>query len=136
MPTTHHEPGGPLRVALDWQIIDGRPECDGVHVTCPGTPITAGDLRRLDLPRLIREHRAKIAAAHSTPPSRGLMRRSDRERLDEVVRVYRAAFNDHRPPTKAVAEHFNVSRGTASAWVAQARASGLLPPTSPGAPQA
>jgi hypothetical protein len=137
LPSTSHTPTGPLQVRLDWRVTDGRPECDGVHVTSPsGAPITSGDLRALDLPKLIRHERAQIVAAHAQPPTRGLMRRSDAKRLAEVAEVYRAAFTSGQPPTKAVADHFRVKRGTASGWVAQARAAGILPPTSPGAPQA
>jgi hypothetical protein len=54
------------------------------------------------------------------------------EHFENVVRVYKAAWDQHQAPTKAVAEHFHVSRTAAGKWVARSRAMGLLDPTTPG----
>lgn len=64
-------------------------------------------------------------------PVRGL-RKSTLDRLQAVADMYRAAVQDHRPPVKAVAEHFGLSKGGASNLITRARAVGLLPPTSQG----
>lgn len=48
-------------------------------------------------------------------------------RLTLVADIYIAAGLAGMPPTKAVREHFDISQSTAGAWVAQARAEGLLP---------
>lgn len=137
LPPTHHTPTSPnLTVELDWLVVDGVPECDGVHITsATGQPITAGDLRDLNLPKLMRQIRAGIVAEKATPPSRGVIRRSAQERLEEVAKVYRQAFTAGQRPAKAVAERLNLPRGTASRLISDARKAGLLPPTSPGAPQ-
>lgn len=55
--------------------------------------------------------------------------RYDIDHWREVARVYSEVS---RHPTKAVAEHFHVSRSTAGDWVAKCRKEGLLPPTRRG----
>lgn len=59
----------------------------------------------------------------------------------EVARIYTAAWRSgdgegsQRRPTKAVQEHFNVSKSTAAKWVAKCRNElGLLGPTTKGRP--
>ncbi len=143
MPSTHHHPPGLPRVDLDWRIVDGQPECDGVHVINPdGPPITSGDLRRLELPRLIREIRAQVHANVAADAGRGPASRTQEEKLDRVARVYGEALKRGEPPVVAVAEHFSHVTGnpvkvkTASNWVAQARRAGKLPPTTRGAANA
>ncbi len=54
------------------------------------------------------------------------------EALEEVARVYRAAWHERVNPTAAVAEAFTLSRSAAAKRVARARAAGLLPPTTQG----
>lgn len=50
----------------------------------------------------------------------------------EIARVYRNAFLvEGKPPTKAVAEHFDVTRNVAAKYVQRARKEGHLPPTKP-----
>jgi hypothetical protein len=63
------------------------------------------------------------------------LRRSTRERLEEVARVYREAFAANQPPAKAVEERLGLTQGRASSLIARAREVGMLPPTSRGAPQ-
>jgi hypothetical protein len=50
----------------------------------------------------------------------------------EVADVYRQAWRDGRPPTKAVAKHFQISDSAAAKRVMRARQGGLLPPTEKG----
>ncbi len=52
--------------------------------------------------------------------------------LEQVAAVYRAAWREGRPPTQAVARHFQLSSSAAAKRVARARAAGLLPATSQG----
>jgi hypothetical protein len=143
LPSTHHQPPGLPQVDLDWRIVDGQPECDGVHVTNPhGPPITSGDLRRLELPKLIREARAHVHAELATQAGRGPASRSQEAKLDQVATIYREAVRRGEPPVVAVAQHFSattsspVKAKTASNWVAQARRAGKLPPTTRGAANA
>jgi Family of unknown function (DUF6214) len=56
--------------------------------------------------------------------------------LAEVAEVYRQAWKDGQPPTRAVAAHFTISQSAAAKRVARARQAGYLPPTSQGRPEA
>ena len=56
--------------------------------------------------------------------------------LAEVAEVYRHAWRDGRPPTRAVAEHFVISQSAAAKRVARARQAGYLPLTTQGKPGA
>ncbi|MFG3110567.1 hypothetical protein [Streptomyces tendae] len=48
--------------------------------------------------------------------------------LREVARIYREAAEEGRPPTREVAELFQVAHSTAAKWVGQARREGVLSP--------
>lgn len=48
--------------------------------------------------------------------------------LRDVAEVYRSAMTAGKPPTMAVASHFNVSHRTGTRWVAEARKEGFLGP--------
>jgi hypothetical protein len=50
----------------------------------------------------------------------------------DVAIVYSAALAANAPPLRAVEKRWQVSRPTASRWVAAARSAGLLPPTEQG----
>jgi hypothetical protein len=131
---------GPWQVTFDWKVIDGRIECVAVSVAARGEdmPVTPGVLRDLRLGERIRKGRAQITqdAAAGTPAYRVAgLRRSTRERLEEVARVYREAFAANQPPAKAVEERLGLTQGRASSLIARAREVGMLPPTSRGAPQ-
>lgn len=128
---------GPVQVTLDWKVFDGRIECVGIHITSE-QPIPAGAVRDVKIGERIRKRRAEITARATkrATPGHGGMRRSTRARLEEAARIYQEAFVAGGKPAKAVAEHFGLTAGGASNLVARARAVGLLPPTSPGAPQA
>jgi hypothetical protein len=140
--STRHTPRGPripVDVELNWRVVDGRPECDGIHITSPtGAPITATDLRKADVPSLIGDGRAQIVAR----TGRGHTRRSTSDHLKEVARVYSEAFSRGQDPVVAVRKHFEAKRGrqikagTVSSWVSRARNAQLLPPTTRGAPRA
>jgi hypothetical protein len=54
----------------------------------------------------------------------------------EVAEVYRQAWQDGRPPTRAVAEHFVITQSAAAKRVARARQAGYLPLTTRGKPRA
>lgn len=138
-------------LTMFWQVVEGRPECIGIELTSTtlpdqpppalgmpivGAPLTTNVVRDLRIGERIRAQRAKIAAQYAGPAVSGTaMRRATRERLEEAAAVYREAFARGDRPTVAVAEHFGISSGGASNLVVRARAIGLLPPTSPGAPQ-
>ncbi|MEU0809546.1 hypothetical protein [Streptomyces sp. NPDC005970] len=56
--------------------------------------------------------------------------RITKKHLEEVAYIYRDAASHGRPPTLAVAEHFDVAHSTAAKWVGKARANGMLDPVS------
>jgi hypothetical protein len=66
-----------------------------------------------------------IRLAHSMPVRRTRRQVTDRM-LREVAEVYRLAWEAGKPPTVAVADHFNKSRSTAARWVGFAREQGFL----------
>lgn len=135
MPTStqHHWPDpseGPWSVTLDWQVIDGRPECTGLAVAgSEGRMLTASVVRKIPVADWIAEDRARLAP---TKPAIGGLRASTVERLKTAAEVYQRARSEGLPPTKAVAAYYGISHGGASNLISRARAAGLLPPTSPG----
>jgi hypothetical protein len=64
--------------------------------------------------------------------------RLNKEFLEQVAGIYRQAYTNHQPPTKAVSEKLGevlgreVSSSTAAHWVRVARKEGYLPPTRSG----
>ena len=52
----------------------------------------------------------------------------------EVAQVYRQAWEDGRPPTRAVAAYFTISQSAAAKRVSRARQAGYLPATTRGKP--
>ncbi|MHC3391331.1 hypothetical protein ACLQ2E_18025 [Streptomyces lavendulocolor] len=67
----------------------------------------------------------KTPSGRSVPETRKRYRITD-EHLKEVVRVYTEAAEAGEPPTKAVAELFEVAHSTAAKWVGAARRKGML----------
>lgn len=51
-----------------------------------------------------------------------------RAHLEEVARIYQEAADEGRPPTREVAELFEVAHSTAAKWVGKARREGILKP--------
>ncbi|GHF25330.1 hypothetical protein ACWD4B_09905 [Streptomyces sp. NPDC002536] len=62
------------------------------------------------------------------PPAQGPggRRNLTPEHLATVAEVYRTAHEQGQPPTKTVADHFDISHSTAAKWVGAARKQGLL----------
>lgn len=60
------------------------------------------------------------------PPEHGA------DHFERVARVYAKAWARGRAPTKAVSEHFHISRSQAAKWVQRARGLGFLSPTTSG----
>jgi hypothetical protein len=88
----------------DW--LAGQPEYQ--------SPADQGSLRRLR------------SAAALPQPAAG--------RYAEVAEVYQRAWQEGRPPTQAVAEHFTISQSAAAKRVSRARQAGYLPLTTRGRP--
>jgi hypothetical protein len=70
-------------------------------------------------------------------PEPGRQRRSDgtvrrhritKQHLHDVAGIYTSAVRHGLPPTRTVAEHYNVAHSTAAKWVSAARRNHLLPP--------
>jgi hypothetical protein len=109
-----------------WSIVEGRVEPIEVSVSAlqrePGTdppvhPVTANAMRRLPLETILADQRAELAQKGLDPGTEG-----DRQ----VAAIYRSAWGDGRPVTKAVADHFKVSTSTAAKRIMAARRAGLL----------
>lgn len=120
------------------------------------TPVTASALRSLQVASVVErgrkawlstskaiveyghdwsEHNRKAAARNVElfESRRGAPAVYDESHFAKVASVYQQAWARHEQPTKAVQEHFNVSKSTAAKWVARARNEfGLLPPTGRG----
>ena len=143
---------GPWRVELAWDEIDGRVECVGLRINAADRPrrLTTSKLRELKLGRLVETEKARKAtalanvarllpafASHRAPEelTEKWQQRKGRpplygpEHFERVAAVYQQAFRQGPPPTRAVAEEFQVQRSTAGKWVARARKAGLLGPT-------
>jgi len=128
-----------------------------VGIGGPIRPLKARDLRGVPLGRLEQESRQSgtISAldadlrrliGEAPLPSEldpwqrekrrtpGRPRVYDDEWFRSVAEIYLTAHRAGRPPTKAVAESHDVSKSTASKWVARARRLGFLAPTSRGKP--
>lgn len=74
--------------------------------------------------RMIPEWEASLGSGRGGRP-----RELQPEHFATVAEVYSAAFAAGIPPTREVAQRFNVSRSTAAKWVARARDARLLPRT-------
>jgi hypothetical protein len=83
------------------------------------------------LPRWIDDGETAMAQtlldALHTPITQRRKRLTD-SHLTKVAEVYRVAWQDGSPPTKAVAQEFYVSHSTAARWVGAARKAGHLGP--------
>jgi hypothetical protein len=122
-----------------------------------GAPITSSVVRGLNVGSLINQQRAaaikmlrsvaaseafseraREASARDLERMRrpGPQRKYDDRHYAEVARVYLAAFQENRSPTRAVAQHFGVSQSMAAkfVWKARSKEYGLLAPTSSGLP--
>lgn len=73
------------------------------------------------------------AAAFASPGSPGIQQRRKitPEHLQMVAATYEEAQRSTAPPTRAVADVYEVSHSTAAKWIGKARAAGYLPPFSP-----
>lgn len=158
---------GPFWIGLYWASVDGRNECVGVTIFRGAWLDTSGDSPELELlpgealqalkstdlriplDRLAREHHdwAKDLDGEAGEIARHIRGWSGDlptvagwgpNHLADVAQVYREAWQHNQHPTKAVAEHFSVSKSAAAKWVARCRDPkvGLLPPTERGRPRA
>lgn len=141
---------GPYFVDIDWEMVDGRWEPNRItiaprDITVSG-PITTSMIRSLPFGQIFdyargiqRRGSEQVAVEHGLDDSfaarwdRGERPRLGVDHYRKVADVYRLAFAEGRPPTKTVAEHFQVSTSTAGSWVSRARNKyGLLGETSSG----
>lgn len=91
------------------------------------TLLTMVDVGFID-PEGIEPLRSVVDRLRSPERGRGL----GDDHYQAVAEVYRLAVAEGVPPTKAVAEHFTVSKSAAAKKVSRARERGLLPPTTRG----
>lgn len=146
------------RVTLTWDVIEDRWECVGLAIAAgaPDTPLHAVDLRALTLGRLVAESRPKLLEevarrrevlkdSHSAAIESYLLRKLQSAsqpkaspgrppvhslgHYAEVAKAYAEAYAAGDYPTRAVAEHFHMSRSAAGKQIARCRALGFLGPT-------
>lgn len=152
------QPEGPHLVSAVWAEVDGRPACVSLEITgVDGAQVAIGAQVLRDLgPELARRGRGhaewveKVASKVDVEVERrrhqellALVRSEDRrsrpgpdprrnlEHYGAVALLYARAHAEGRPPTQAVADHFDVPRSTAASWVGRARTLGLLDPARP-----
>ncbi len=75
---------------------------------------------------------ALLAAPQGPATEIGRRFRITPQHLEAVTKVYKAAHQEGRSPTQAVADHFGTGHSTAAKWVGAARRNGHLPPANPG----
>jgi hypothetical protein len=110
--------------ALAQQLTDEAPD-DAESVVLGGDGL--GPDVHVFLPAL-----ADIARHVQAVPAGTRRNRITSKHLAEVAEVYRRADADGRPPTRAVADHFQTSHSTAARWVGLARERKLLAPAKRG----
>jgi hypothetical protein len=155
----HEGEGGEPNLTLYFEVRDGRPECTGATLAAAkgGRGLRTSDLAALNLDSLAIAVFSQLASTYRTSPDEPdamlLFRPADeaearrlerdvhearkarrgavtRAELEEVARIYREHVD--ASPTHAVQMLRGYSERTAARRVQQARAAGLLPPTTPG----
>lgn len=146
---------GPWRVQMTWAELGGRAEPVGFAIEWAGSknaaqPVTGDLLRKLVFGELVREHRAELAqtvqllaagkgklagiAKGQIPIYNAGGGRYPPGTLERVAEVYRDAYRQGRPTTRAVMEAIGCTETAAYKWVRKAREAELLGPTLPGKP--
>ena len=148
--TAAHDDGSP-GVRLDFEVIDGVPQCRVVTVSSPegAREVRSSDMRGVKVEDLLematafvamkfehqggthwRGHRIRdpVGRQGTVTVVRAARRQAKRKLtpavLAEVARLYRESIDDR--PTARVAEHFEVAHRTAALYVKTARAGGFL----------
>lgn len=125
---------GPFVVDAGWQMIDGRLQCRELHIVpvdrAEPRPVTGVVLRQLPVSALLDE---AIDAQMGLGACRRVLAPKPRKRVvrddahfRQVANVYTRANKIRLPPTRAVADAFDVSHSMATKWVSTARSKGLL----------
>jgi hypothetical protein len=139
---------GPWAYNVQIEVVDGKPGIVSLAIwhkenTPPTsrTVITARGLRRVPVSRFLQGAReaqqwkpedwAKHAAKVAPPPG---SKTWPPEHYIQVAQVSWQAEFEGRPPREAIAEHWNVSKPTASRWRRRARELGYLDPYQPPNP--
>lgn len=146
--------GDSWSVVLHLTLLRGRMECVGFEIlsyqageTDELRPVTASSLRQFPLGEIVSTELGKmfemssvvvdfdeerLEAAKTTTARRGGRKGHGPEHYAEVAQVYSNVWAQGGHPTKAVAERWDVARGTAAKWVFRARELGLLELTTKG----
>ena len=106
-----------IRASNEFLAAPGRGR---IKVTLGGRELSPSDAGRF------------LNSASSAAPRTGRPTHWTPTLLAEVGQVYRVAWSARKPPTEAVAAHFNLSASGAAKVVRLARAKGLLPMTTRG----
>ncbi len=119
------------------QIVDeARSEFrDFYRMVADGVPVLRSGTRPDDDARAREqvEKNVKATSWESATPRRG-RKGYGPQHFVNVATVYRDALAVSDAPTKAVADHFSVTKSAAAKWVARARTMRLLPPARKGYP--
>jgi hypothetical protein len=147
-------------VSLGFRAVGGKVECTDVRIEPidqehPPAVTTEKVLRRIPLARFVDKIRIEDLTnemgslvgipgpgrlgdlaqeairqlSEGQQSKRGRPRTRGKDHFAEVARVY---VSSPTKPTKAVAEHFDVTSSTAANWVSRARELGLIAPTTRG----
>lgn len=141
---------GPWNLITSWTFVNGRMECVGVelrsYVADPEgvdvdfaaaqkrsksgpRAVTATTWRQVPIASIMSDEREQTVGWLAANDEQGAEQWGG---LAEVANVYTAAWHAGQPPTKSVAEHFDITSSAAAKRVARARDAGLLPPTRAG----
>jgi hypothetical protein len=147
--------GKQWRIETAWRELGGRLEPVAVTVAgwpeVPDSPVIADVIRRLpigSLQKLVRQegallrqrvelHPSRITGGSFGPDFADLLDSADKlgghrgvvtspEEIEQVAAVYRRAWGRGEQVTKAVADHFHISKSTAGKRIMRARKAGLL----------
>ena len=128
----------PYDVAVDAELEDGRYVVKRLCATRKegGPPVTTDGLRAVPVARIL-AHGAAGTLVKVTPNTAGTEFTAAPvgpwdDELTQVAGVYRLAYACGLPPTKAVAESFEIPASTAAKKVMKARKAGVLGETTPG----
>lgn len=128
----------PYHVEIDAELEDGRYVVKRLCASRRegGPPVTTDGLRAIPVARILAHGAAGTLVKVTSNPQGTEFEASPvgpwDDELTQVAAVYRLAYACGLPPTKAVAESFEIPPSTAAKRVMKARKEGLLGETTPG----
>ncbi len=121
--------GAPIDALIHQALLDAALSLrwdSGIFADGPKSLQDLTDEDRVRAAEGVKKLEPQIEAAARPPVRR---RTVTKKLLEDVARVYRSAFEEGRPPTQAVADHFEITHASAARWVREARKAGILGPS-------